>query len=103
MLMTMERWSLGFTMERERLFLLLALNLPLLVCLSHRIGFERTATWRESARDAIVAYGMGVVASALILVLLTGVWAQWTAVIGTPRDQASTVTRPIGLEQQARM
>jgi putative integral membrane protein (TIGR02587 family) len=70
MLMTMEMWSLGFTMERERLFLLLALNLPLLVCLSHRIGFERTATWRESARDAIVAYGMGVVASALILVLL---------------------------------
>lgn len=70
MLMTMEMWFLGFTMERERLLLLLVLNLPLLVCLSHRIGFERTATWRQSARDAIVAYGMGVVASALILVLL---------------------------------
>lgn len=70
MLMTMEMWFLGFYMERERLFLLLVLNLPLLVGLSHRIGFEHTATWRESARDAIVAYGMGVVASALILVLL---------------------------------
>lgn len=70
MLMTMEMWLLGFYMERERLLLLLVLNLPLLIGLSHRIGFEHTATWRESARDAIVAYGMGVVASALILVLL---------------------------------
>jgi putative integral membrane protein (TIGR02587 family) len=70
MLMTMEMWFLGFYMERERLLLLLVLNLPLLVGLSHRIGFEHTATWRESARDAIVAYGMGVLASALILVLL---------------------------------
>lgn len=70
MLMTMEMWFLGFYMERERLLLLLVLNMPLLLFLSHRIGFERTATWRESARDAIAAYGMGVVASALILLLL---------------------------------
>lgn len=70
MLMTMEMWFLGFYMDRERLLLLLVLNLPLLIGLSHSIGFERTATWRESARDAIVAYGMGVAASALILVLL---------------------------------
>ncbi len=70
MLMTMEMWFLGFYMERERLLLLLLLNIPLLLGLSHRIGFERTATWRESARDAIVAYGMGVAASALILLLL---------------------------------
>lgn len=70
MLMTMEMWFLGFYMERERLLLLLAFNLPLLIGLSHRIGFEHTATWHESVRDAIVAYGMGVLASALILVLL---------------------------------
>ncbi len=70
MLMTMEMWFLGFYMERERLLILLLLNLPLLVCLSHRIGFGRTATWRESARDAVIAYGMGVAASALILLLL---------------------------------
>lgn len=70
MLMTMEMWFLGFYMERERLLLLLVLNVPLLVCMSHRIGFERTTTWRQSARDAIVAYGMGVAASALILLLL---------------------------------
>lgn len=69
MLMTMEMWFLGFYMDRERLLILLVVNLPLLLLLSHRIGFERTATWRESARDAIVAYGMGVAASALILFL----------------------------------
>ncbi len=70
MLMTMEMWFLGFYMERERLLLLLLLNVPLLFGLSHRIGFERTASWREAARDAVIAYGMGVAASALILLLL---------------------------------
>jgi putative integral membrane protein (TIGR02587 family) len=70
MLMTMEMWFIGFYMERERLLLLLILNLPLLLCLSHRIGFERTGSWQESARDAIVAYGMGIAASGLVLVLL---------------------------------
>ena len=69
MLMTMEMWFLGFYMDRERLLLLLLLNIPLLVGLSHRIGFERTTTWRESARDAMIAYGMGVASSALILLL----------------------------------
>ncbi|TPP11448.1 TIGR02587 family membrane protein [Rhizobium glycinendophyticum] len=70
MLMTMEMWFLGFYMSRERLLLLLILNMPLLLVLSHRIGFEHTATWTQSARDAIVAYGMGIIASAAILVLL---------------------------------
>jgi putative integral membrane protein (TIGR02587 family) len=70
MLMTMEMWFLGFYMSRERLLLLLFLNMPLLLVLSHRIGFEHTATWGQSARDAIVAYGMGILASAAILVLL---------------------------------
>ncbi|RKE84323.1 TIGR02587 family membrane protein [Rhizobium sp. AG855] len=70
MLMTMEMWFLGFYMSRERLLLLLVLNIPLLLVLSHRIGFEHTATWAQSARDAIVAYGMGIIASAAFLVLL---------------------------------
>ncbi|KQW28836.1 hypothetical protein ASE36_10105 [Rhizobium sp. Root274] len=70
MLMTMEMWFLGFYMSRERLLLLLILNMPLLLVLSHRIGFEHTTTWTQSARDAVVAYGMGIIASAAILVLL---------------------------------
>lgn len=67
MLMTMEMWYLGFYISRERLLLLMLLNIPLLIVLSHRIGFEKTLTWREAIRDAIVAYGIGIVASAVIL------------------------------------
>jgi uncharacterized membrane protein len=57
MRMTMETRFLGFYMEGERLLILilLLLNLPLFVCLSHRIGFGRSATWRESAREAVIA------------------------------------------------
>ncbi len=70
MLMTMELWQLGFYIERYRLLLLLLLNIPLLVLLSHRIGFEETFTWREAVRDAAIAYGIALVMSALVLLLL---------------------------------
>mgnify|MGYP000992911878 CR=1 FL=1 len=69
MLMTMEMWQLGFYIDREKLLLLLVLDLPLLVILSHHIGFEETFGWREDLRDAIVAYGIGIAASGLILTL----------------------------------
>jgi len=70
MLMTMELWFLGFSMPRERLLLLLLVNIPLLVLLAHRIGFERTSTLREAVRDATIAYGLGIVTSAAVLALL---------------------------------
>ncbi|WP_159948318.1 TIGR02587 family membrane protein [Rhizobium sp. 18065] len=70
MLMTMEMWSLGFYMERVRLLLLLILNIPLLVFLSHRIGFEHTNCWSSTIRDALVAFGMGIAASAALLLVL---------------------------------
>lgn len=70
MLMTMEMWYLGFYIARERLFLLLVLNVPLLVLLADRIGFEETDTWREAARDAVIAYGIGIVTSLVILTAL---------------------------------
>ncbi|UJW74123.1 TIGR02587 family membrane protein [Rhizobium sp. SL42] len=70
MLMTMEMWSLGFYMERVRLLLLLVLNIPLLVFLSHRIGFEHTNCWSSTIRDAVVAFGMGIAASAALLLVL---------------------------------
>ncbi len=67
MLMTMEMWYLGFYMARERLLLLLLLNIPLLVLLAHRIGFEETFTLREAVRDAIIAYGIGILTSLVVL------------------------------------
>ncbi|WP_246617570.1 TIGR02587 family membrane protein [Rhizobium populisoli] len=69
MLMTMELWQLGFYIERYRLFLLLVANIPLLVLLADRVGFERTSTWREAWRDATIAYALGIVMSAAILAL----------------------------------
>ncbi|WP_421578052.1 TIGR02587 family membrane protein [Shinella sp. M31] len=70
MLMTMEMWHLGFTIARERLLLLLLVNIPLLILLAHRIGFEETFTWREAIRDAIIAYGIGIVTSVIVLAVL---------------------------------
>lgn len=69
MLMTMEMWYLGIYMDRDRLLLLMVVNCPLLVLLSHRLGFERTVTWRQALRDAVVAYAIGILASAAILTL----------------------------------
>lgn len=69
MLMTMELWELGFYMERHRLFLLLLANVPLLIFLADRVGFERTTTLIQACRDANIAYGLGVLMSAGILIL----------------------------------
>lgn len=70
MLMTMELWFLGFYMERGRLLLLMLLNLPMLIVVAHRIGFEHTSTWKEAVRDAFIAYALGILTSAIILLVL---------------------------------
>ncbi|MFD1331717.1 TIGR02587 family membrane protein [Methylopila musalis] len=68
-LMTMEMWSLGAGMDRVRLFALVAALLPLLVALSHFIGFEETDGWLDDVRDGLVAFAVGMVTSAVILAL----------------------------------
>lgn len=68
-LMTQEMWSLGAGMDRARLILLLAAILPLLVGLSHFIGFEETESWMDDVRDAFVAVAVGFVTSAIVLSL----------------------------------
>ena len=67
MLMTMEMWRLGFYADRGRLALLLVVTVPLLVGLSHLIGFEETFDWREDLRDAFIAIAVGALTSALAL------------------------------------
>ena len=67
MLMTNELWEIGATMDRLRLALLLVLAVPLLVGVSHRIGFEASFGWREDLRDAWIALGVGLLAATLIL------------------------------------
>lgn len=68
MLMTMEMWNLGFTIDRFRLSILLVLAIPLLVELSHQIGFERTVRWRDDLVDAMFALGVGGMTATLLLV-----------------------------------
>jgi putative integral membrane protein (TIGR02587 family) len=69
LLMTMEMWEFGFTMSRVRLALFIAMTLPLLVGLSYYAGFERTDSLGEDAEDAFIAFGVGFIASALMLAL----------------------------------
>jgi putative integral membrane protein (TIGR02587 family) len=74
--MTMEMWSLGFTMSRMRLAVLLAVTLPFLIALSHYRGFEPTATWFDDLRDSFIAYGIAFFAASVTLPLF-GV-LRWT-------------------------
>jgi putative integral membrane protein (TIGR02587 family) len=70
MLMTMELWELGFSIDRIRLLLLMVVNIPMLIVLANLIGFERTTTWRQAIRDATIAYGLAIAISAAVLLML---------------------------------
>ncbi|SDG71837.1 TIGR02587 family membrane protein [Pelagibacterium luteolum] len=70
MLMTMEMWQLGVTLERWRVLLLLVAAFPILMLLSREIGFEKTGGWREDFRDVMIAYAIGIVTSAGIMLVL---------------------------------
>ena len=67
--MTMEMWGLGFYMEPLRLMLLIMLVVPLLVGLSHYVGFEDTFDWKDDVVDTFVAYAVGFLAAAPVLLL----------------------------------
>lgn len=67
--MTQEMWQLGFYIEPSRLALLLLLNIPLLVALSHFVGFENTVGWVDDLVDAFVAYAVGFAAAVPVLVV----------------------------------
>lgn len=69
MLMTMEFWSLGLYLDRTRLFLLFAATLPLLVLLSRRIGFADSRRWADDVLDTLIALGIGILASTIILAI----------------------------------
>lgn len=67
--MTMEMWFLGFYAHPARMLLFLLLNLVILVGLSRFGGFERTSSLAEDVLDALAAYGVAILASAVILSL----------------------------------
>ncbi len=82
MLMTMELWRLGFTLDRLRLLVLVLTALPLLVVLSRRLGFERTHYWRDDIIDALIAVGISGIVCVVTLTLFG------TITFDTPLDEA---------------
>ena len=73
MLLTMEMWWLGFYLNRWHLILLMILNIPLLIGLSHYSGFEATFELKEDALDAFVAYAVAFVTASIVLILIGAV------------------------------
>lgn len=96
MLMTMEMWFLGLYVNRTRLLLLCLLNLPLLIVLARRIGFEKTSSWRQAIRDALTAYGLGIAVSAAILLVLGILNDQLTASTAVAKIALQSVPASIG-------
>ena len=66
-LMTMEMWSLGASLDGFRIALFTLLAIPLLIGLSYYDGFEDTSTLRDDVVDTFVAYAVGFSASAVML------------------------------------
>lgn len=69
LLMTMEMWWLGFYLDRVKLLLFMVLMIPVVVALDYFSGFQETASWREDLVDGMIAYGVGLTASFVILLL----------------------------------
>jgi len=82
--MTMEMWELGVSANRLRLSLLLLLQIPLLIGLSHLCGFERTPSWFDDVVDAFVALAVGYVAAFVVLVMFGEITStlRWDAAVG---------------------
>jgi putative integral membrane protein (TIGR02587 family) len=88
-LMTMEMWSLSTSTSPARLLLLLVLLLPALVGISHFVGFEETFEIKDDLLDGFVAFGVGCVASCIVLTLF--------AVVG-PRMSAFQIISNVALQ-----
>lgn len=67
--MTMEMWHLGFSIDGWRLALFMFLAVPLLIGLSHYVGFEATFEPLDDVVDAFVAYAVGFITTAVMLYL----------------------------------
>lgn len=71
LLMTMEMWELGgASMERPRLLIFLLAGMPMLLGLSYFVGFEPTFRLKDEILDALAAFGIGFLLSAVMLTLL---------------------------------
>jgi len=67
LLMTMEMWQLGFSMARLPLALFMVVMIPVLLGMEYYTGFKDSTTLLDEVADAAVAYGVGLVASVIVL------------------------------------
>ncbi|MDP9422845.1 MAG: TIGR02587 family membrane protein [Pseudomonadota bacterium] len=67
LMMTMEMWWLGFTLSGWMLLQFALANLALLVGLSRVSGFDVSRGAIEDIFDALAAFGMGAISSAIVL------------------------------------
>jgi putative integral membrane protein (TIGR02587 family) len=68
-LMTMEMWALGSSLDGYRLALFILLSFPLLLGLSYFDGFEVTSGLFDDVIDTFVAYAVGFATSAVVLLM----------------------------------
>jgi putative integral membrane protein (TIGR02587 family) len=77
LLMTMEMWQEGVSMDRWRLLAFILAGLPLLYGLAYYAGFSKRRGFRNDVLDTAVALGVGFVTASVLLILF-GV-LQWDA------------------------
>jgi putative integral membrane protein (TIGR02587 family) len=89
MLMTMEMWSLGVSLRPVRLMLFVTVHLLLLAGMASYARHDGSVATRKDALDAFAAYGVGVLASAAVLLLF--------GVVG-PGMSADAINRVISIQ-----
>jgi putative integral membrane protein (TIGR02587 family) len=95
-LMTMETWQLGFSVDRLRLALLLVVELPLLAALAYYLGFEDATEWRDAVLDAFVAIAVSAALALLVLAVFGAIGRDTTVREGVGMVALQTVTGSIG-------
>jgi putative integral membrane protein (TIGR02587 family) len=75
-LMTMEVWEQAFVVPAWRLLLLYAFNYGVLLILQHFSGLHHKKTPLAQARAALVAYGIGIIASTIVMLLMRVISAE---------------------------
>ena len=69
LLLTMEMWWLGFTLDPRAVLQFSIVNLVLLYGLSHVAGFEESHNWLDHLLDAFAAYAVAAIVVTLTLAL----------------------------------
>jgi putative integral membrane protein (TIGR02587 family) len=96
LLMTMEMWWFGFSIDGGRLALFLVVGLVLLVGLAARVGFHAGRTRLHDVLDALSSFGVGAAVSALMLIVFGVIDLETTAIEAAGMIAVQTVPAGIG-------